>query len=184
VQKIERRVTPVSDPAFDAQDTSMDILEHPNPALKQPAAPVDPVTDAELPRLVRAMVQAMHDAPGVGLAATQVGVQKRVIVFDVDDAVVALCNPTIVESSEDSEVDDEGCLSLPGITVPVERALSCVCEALDLAGKPVRITAEGFIARVLQHETDHLNGILIIDRASSEERRAAMRRYREMGESS
>ena len=72
---------------------------------------------------------------------------------------------------------------LPGITVPVERSLSCVCEALDLKGEPLRLEAEGFIARVLQHETDHLDGILIIDRASTDERRAAMRRYREQGES-
>jgi peptide deformylase len=161
----------------------MDILEHPNPALKQTAVAVDPAADRELPRLVKAMAQAMHEAPGVGLAATQVGVQKRVIVFDVDEAVIALCNPTIVERSAETETDDEGCLSLPGITVAVERALSCVCEALDLKGKPVRLEAEGFVARVLQHETDHLDGILIIDRASPDERRAALRRYREMGES-
>lgn len=161
----------------------MDILEHPNPALKQTAVAVDPAADHELPRLVKAMAQAMHEAPGVGLAATQVGVQKRVIVFDLDEAVIALCNPTIVERSAETETDDEGCLSLPGITVPVERALSCVCEALDLKGKPVRLEAEGFVARVLQHETDHLDGILIIDRASPDERRAALRRYREMGES-
>lgn len=161
----------------------MDILEHPNPALKQSAVPVDPASDAELPRLVRSMAQVMHDAPGVGLAATQLGVQKRVIVFDVDDGVVALCNPVIVERSEETEVEDEGCLSLPGITVPVERNLSCVCDALDLKGKPVRLAAEGFVARVLQHETDHLDGILIIDRATPAERRAAMRRYREQGES-
>jgi peptide deformylase len=151
--------------------------------LKQTAVSVDPAADRELPRLVKAMAQAMHEAPGVGLAATQVGVQKRVIVFDVDEAVIALCNPTIVERSAETETDDEGCLSLPGLTVAVERSLNCVCEALDLKGKPVRLEAEGFVARVLQHETDHLDGILIIDRASPDERRAALRRYREMGES-
>jgi peptide deformylase len=161
----------------------MDILEHPNPALKQSALSVDPKTDKELARLVKAMARTMHEAPGVGLAATQVGVQKRVIVFDVDDGIVALCNPEIVERSDETEVDDEGCLSLPGITVPVERSVSCVCEALDLKGEPLRLEADGFIARVLQHETDHLDGILIIDRASTDERRAAMRRYREQGES-
>ncbi len=161
----------------------MDILEHPNPALKQTALDVDPSCDSELPRLVKAMAHAMHEAPGVGLAATQVGVQKRVIVFDVDDGVVALCNPVIVDRSAETEVEDEGCLSLPGITVPVERAYSCVCEALDLKGEPLRLEAEGFVARVLQHETDHLDGVLIIDRAEPAERRAAMRRYRELGES-
>jgi peptide deformylase len=160
----------------------VDILVHPNPALKQPAAPVDPASDKELMRLVRSMAKTMYDAPGVGLAATQVGVQKRVIVFDLEDGLVALCNPLIVETSEETDVDDEGCLSLPGITVPVERAVSCVCEALDVKGAPVRLEAEGFFARVLQHETDHLDGLLIIDRATPDERRAAMRRYREAAE--
>jgi peptide deformylase len=160
----------------------MEILAHPNPALKQPAGAVDPATDLDLARLVKAMAQAMYDAPGVGLAATQVGVQKRVIVFDLDDGLVALCNPAIVESSEETEVDDEGCLSLPGITVPVERFGSCVCEALDLKGGKVRLEAEGLLARLLQHETDHLDGVLIIDRATPDERRAAIRRYREANE--
>jgi len=117
----------------------VDILVHPNPALKQPAAPVDPASDKELMRLVRSMAKTMYDAPGVGLAATQVGVQKRVIVFDLEDGLVALCNPLIVETSEETDVDDEGCLSLPGITVPVERAVSCVCEALDVKGAPVSL---------------------------------------------
>ena len=160
----------------------MDILEHPNPALKQHASDVDPVTDKEIPRLVRAMAQAMYEAPGVGLAATQVGVLKRLIVMDVDDELMALCNPDLSDLSEETELDDEGCLSLPGITVPVERALRCVCTALDLKGRPVRIEAEGFLSRVLQHEIDHLNGVLIIDRAAPEERRAAIKRYREASE--
>jgi peptide deformylase len=162
----------------------VDILVHPNPALKQPAAEVDPASDKELMRLVRSMAQLMYDAPGVGLAATQVGVQKRVIVFDIEDGLVALCNPRIVEVSEETELDDEGCLSLPGITVPVERPISCVCEAVDVKGSPVRLEAEGFFARVLQHETDHLDGVLIIDRATPEERRAAVRRYREAADES
>jgi peptide deformylase len=161
---------------------TMEILAHPNPALKHPAGAVDPAIDRDLPRLVKAMAKAMYDAPGVGLAATQVGVQKRLIVFDLDDGLVALCNPAIVEASEDTEVDDEGCLSLPGITVPVERPVSCVCEALDLKGRDVRIEADGLLARLLQHETDHLDGLLIIDRATPDERRAAVRRYREANE--
>lgn len=160
----------------------MEILEHPNPALKQHALVVDPASDPEIPRLVRAMATAMYEAPGVGLAATQVGVQKRVIVIDVEDGLMALCNPVIVETSEETEVDDEGCLSLPGLTVAVERPVACRCEALDLKGREVRINAEGFLARVLQHETDHLDGILIIDRAAPDERRAALRRYLDAGE--
>jgi peptide deformylase len=161
----------------------MDILEHPNPALKQPASPVDPKRDAQVARLVRSMAKAMYDAPGVGLAATQLGVQKRVVVIDVGDGLIALCNPRIVDKSEETVVEDEGCLSLPGITVPVERALSCVCEAIDLNGAPLRLEGQDFLARVLQHEADHLDGVLIIDRATPEERRAAMRRYREAAES-
>lgn len=160
----------------------MDILRHPNPALKQRAADVDPASDAGLPALVQAMRTAMYEAPGVGLAATQVGVQKRLIVLDVDDGLIALCNPRIVETSEETEVEDEGCLSFPGVYIPIERPAACVCEALDIEGNPVRLAAEGLFARVLQHETDHLDGLLIIDRASSDERRAALRRYREASE--
>lgn len=101
--------------------------------------------------------------------------------FDLGDdkQPVALCNPVIVERSEQTEVDDEGCLSLPGVSVPVERACSIVCEGLDLAGESVRIEADELFARMLQHETDHLDGILILDRASPEERKAAIRRYME-----
>lgn len=157
----------------------MEILEHPNPALKQRAYDVDPASDKQLRRLVKAMAKAMYDAPGVGLAATQVGVHKRVIVIDVDDGLLALCNPVIGDMSAETEIDEEGCLSLPGIAVPVERAVRCSCEALDLSGTPVRIEAEGLMARVLQHETDHLDGVLIIDRASDEDRKAALRQYRQ-----
>lgn len=160
----------------------MEILEHPNPALKQHAAEVDPASDTGLMALVQSMAKLMYDAPGVGLAATQVGVQKRVIVMDVDDGLMALCNPRVVETSEATEVDDEGCLSLPGVYIPIERPVSCVCEALDIKGDPVRITAEGLLARCIQHETDHLDGLLILDRATPEERRSALRRYREANE--
>lgn len=160
----------------------MDILEHPHPGLKEKASEVAPDTDPDIVSLVKTMARMMYDAPGVGLAATQLGVQKRVIVMDIEDALIALCNPVIVEASEETAIEDEGCLSLPGITVAVERPARCVCEALDIGGKPVRLEAEGFFARVLQHETDHLDGLLIIDRATPQERRAAIRRYREGAE--
>ena len=159
----------------------MRVLEHPNPALKQKAQPVDPTTDGELAGLAREMAQIMYAAPGVGLAATQLGVCKRLIVFDVSEEKRphALCNPVIVERSDETVVEDEGCLSVPGITVPVERAASVVCEGHDLKGRRIRVEASDLLARVLQHETDHLDGILILDRATPEERRAAVRRYRE-----
>ncbi len=158
----------------------MDLLAHPNAALKQRAQDVDPVKDPGLRQLCSTMARMMHEAPGVGLAAPQVGVLKRVFVYDLEEertGVVALCNPQIVERSEETEVDEEGCLSFPGISIPVERAVRVACEALSLQGKPVRIEAEGFHARLLQHEIDHLDGVLIIDRATPEERKAALRRY-------
>lgn len=160
----------------------MDILAHPNPALRQRAAEVDPAGDAALRPLAALMARAMYDASGIGLAATQVGVQKRLIVLDLDEQLMALCNPVISERSDETETDEEGCLSLPGITVPVERSMRVTCTALDLDGKEVRIEAEDLLARLLQHETDHLDGLLIIDRATPEERRAAIRRYNEAHE--
>jgi peptide deformylase len=159
----------------------MQVLAHPNPALKLRAHPVEPEKDRELVRLAKHMAKIMYTAHGIGLAATQLGVQKRIIVFDLGDdhQPVALCNPVIVDRSEDTETDDEGCLSLPGVTVPIERSVACVCEGVDLEGKPVRIEGEGMLARMLQHETDHLDGILILDRAAPDERKAAIRRYME-----
>jgi peptide deformylase len=160
----------------------MDVLSHPSPALGVRAQEVDPASDESLQDLVIAMARTMYDAPGIGLAATQIGVMKRVIVYDLDEdgkALVALCNPEIVERSEECLTDDEGCLSVPGITVPVNRACEITCEALTLSGAPVRIKAEGLLARLLQHEVDHLDGLLIIDRADPDERRSALRRYRE-----
>lgn len=155
----------------------MEILSHPNPALKAGTTDFDPRTDKDLPDLVRAMARAMYDAPGVGLAAPQLGVLKRVCVYDVDEGLVVLCNPKIVSSSEETEVDEEGCLSLPGIGIPVSRAVSVTCEALDPQGNPLTIEATDLHARVLQHEIDHLDGVLIIDRASPQDRREALRAY-------
>jgi len=163
----------------------MEILVHPNPALKQVAQPVDPAAEPNLRKLCNTMANLMYGAPGAGLAAPQIGVLKSVIVYDLGEEKqkpIALCNPKIVEYSQERETDDEGCLSLPGITVAVERATHVTCEAQTLEGEWVRIQAEGFYARLLQHETDHLEGILIIDRATPEERKAALVRYREARE--
>ncbi|MDZ4168991.1 MAG: peptide deformylase [Coriobacteriia bacterium] len=160
----------------------MNVIIYPGPALKQRAAEVDPSTDPSLPELAAQMARVMYDAPGIGLAATQIGVIKRVVVYDLGDESprpVALCNPVITSTGDQTEVDDEGCLSFPGISVPVERYLSVTCEAVSLAGEPVTIQAEGLHARLLQHEIDHLDGVVIIDRAAPEERKAALRRFRE-----
>lgn len=160
----------------------MNVLSHPNPALTERATEVDPSGDGSLAALAREMARTMYAAPGIGLAATQVGVQKRVIVYDLSedgDQLVVLCNPRIVSAGDETETDEEGCLSLPGIVVPIERAASVVCEAQSLTGQTVTFEAQGLHARLLQHELDHLDGVLIIDRATAEERRAALRRYRE-----
>jgi peptide deformylase len=157
----------------------MRILTYPDPALKQPAVEVDPVNDSTLRDLVTRMARAMYEAEGIGLAATQVGVLKRVIVYDLEDGLHALCNPRILDRSEQAETAEEGCLSVPGISVPVERAASIVCEGLSLDGKRVTIHADGLLARMFQHEIDHLDGVVILDRLSPEERKAALRAYRE-----
>lgn len=158
----------------------MEILKHPSPVLAQRTPDFDPRGDTGLKDLVAQMAKAMYEAPGVGLAAPQVGVLKRVIVYDIDEGLHALCNPRIVRFSEENVVDEEGCLSLPGVAVPVARSVEVVCEALDLLGNPVSITARDLHARVLQHEIDHLDGVLIIDRASPEDRKAALRQYAEL----
>ena len=168
-------------------DGAMDeVLAHPNAALKQRAEEVDATADDELRSLCARLAEAMYAAPGVGLAATQIGVMKRVVVYDLEDGqgLVALCNPRIINVGEETVLDEEGCLSLPGITVPVERAYAVVCEAENLKGEPVRLEANELHARLLQHEVDHLDGILIIDRATPEERKAAIRRYMDLATSS
>lgn len=158
----------------------MEILAHPSPALKCTTSEVDPANDADLIPLVKTMARAMYAAPGVGLAAPQIGVLKRVIVLDLDDGLIVMCNPRIVESSAETEVEEEGCLSLPGITVPVERSVNVTCEAINLEGKEVRVEAGDLLARALQHEIDHLDGVLIIDRATPEDRKTALRQYNEL----
>lgn len=155
----------------------MEILVHPNPVLADRAGEIEPAADSSLRALVRKMAEAMYDNAGVGLAAPQIGIQKRVIVFDIDDELGALCNPVITERSDETSIDDEGCLSVPGINVPVERSVSVVCEGLNLDGDPVVVQAHDFLARVLQHEIDHLDGVIILDRLTPEQRKFAIREY-------
>jgi len=134
------------------------------------------VFDEDLSRLVQRMTRLMTDANGVGLAATQVGVLQRVFVFrnrDEDEAHVAV-NPRIVERGGEKEVDEEGCLSLQGVLVPVERHARVTLEAQDGSGKDVRFELDELAARVAQHELDHLDGVLILDRTTDESRREAL----------
>jgi len=150
------------------------IRQYPDPVLRMEAKPVEAFDD-DLRRLVERMSALMVEARGVGLAATQVGILQRVFVFSPEeDEVVALVNPVIVRRSDEIEVEDEGCLSLQGVLAPVERALSVRIEGKDETGKDVAYELEGTAARAVQHELDHLDGVLIIDRTTPEARREAL----------
>jgi peptide deformylase len=150
-----------------------------DPVLREKARDVEEFGD-DLRVLSERMGRVMDDAVGVGLAATQLGLLRRVLVYraDEEDELGVLVNPEITAHGEETEVSGEGCLSLPGVHVPVERFTTIVAEGKDLKGEPVRVEAEGMQARVLQHEIDHLNGILILDRTTPEARREAMRELR------
>ena len=130
------------------------------------------------------MTELMHDALGIGLAATQLGILHRVLVYHAipEDPVTALVNPVLEWASEESESAEEGCLSLPGVHVEVERPASVRVRALDETGEELQIEAEGLTSRVIQHEMDHLDGVLILDRISREARKEAMRAMREGAE--
>lgn len=157
----------------------MQIITHPSPILAARAEEITPSTDAGLRQLVRQMAEAMYENQGIGLAAPQLGIHKRVIVFDIDDELAAICNPVIIERSDEVEVDDEGCLSVPGINVPIERSVSIVCEGQNIDGGRVVLEAQHLLARVIQHEIDHLDGVIILDRLTPEQRKAAVRAYNE-----
>jgi peptide deformylase len=155
------------------------IRRYPDPALREPAREVDEFSD-DLRVLIDRMGRVMDDAHGVGLAATQLGLLRRILVFRAgeDDDLGAIVNPVIVERSEELLTDGEGCLSLPEVHVPVERNVSIVVEGKDRNGDDLRIEAEGLQSRVIQHEIDHLDGVLIFDRTTPEARREAMRALR------
>ncbi|HZR96175.1 MAG TPA: peptide deformylase [Gaiellaceae bacterium] len=155
------------------------IRQYPDAALRMKARPVEEFDD-ELKSLVDRMKLLMRDANGIGLAATQVGVLRRVFVFqpEDDEEVYALANPEIVERGDETEIADEGCLSIQGITVPVERSLHVVITGLDENGEHVRFDLDGYSARCVQHETDHLDGVLMLDRTTPEARREALGRLR------
>ena len=153
------------------------IRQYGDSVLRMKAREVEAFDD-DLGRLVERMTALMHDANGVGLAATQVGVLRRVFVF-VDEGVDrVLVNPAITDASDDTEIDDEGCLSLRDVLVPVERPRAVVIEGFAASGEPVRLELEPPSSRVVQHELDHLDGVLIIDRTADASRREALARLR------
>ncbi len=151
-----------------------------DPILRTKAADVTQF-DAELARLADDMLDTMHEAPGVGLAAPQVGVSKRLITYDsgAEDESGALCNGEITWYSEETNEAEEGCLSLPGLYLPVVRSTRVRVKGRRVDGTPVEIEAENLLARIFQHEVDHTNGILFVDRLTPELRKEAMKRLRE-----
>jgi peptide deformylase len=153
------------------------IRQYGDSVLRMKAREVD-AFDNDLERLVERMTTLMHEANGVGLAATQVGVLRRLFVFLDDGEDRVLVNPTITKRSGDTETDDEGCLSLREVLVPVERATTVTIEGFDTNGEPVVLELAEASSRVVQHELDHLDGVLIIDRTDDESRRAALARLR------
>jgi peptide deformylase len=134
--------------------------------------------DDDVRRLATRMTDLMHEAQGVGLAATQVGVLRRLFVFVDEGEDRVLVNPVITKRSDETELEDEGCLSLREVLVPVERATAVTIEGLDETGEPVKLELELPSARIVQHELDHLDGVLILDRTDDESRRAALAKLR------
>jgi peptide deformylase len=132
--------------------------------------------DADLGKLVERLSHLLGDANGLGLAATQIGVLRRVFVFlpDPEEEPVVLVNPSFAETSDERESDTEGCLSLQGVVIPVERHATLTLEGKDAQGNDVRLELEGLPARIAQHELDHLDGVLILDRTTPEARREAL----------
>ena len=157
------------------------VRQYPDPVLRMKAKEVEAV-DESVTALVERMTALMEEARGVGLAAPQLGVLRRVLVYHTGDEepAVALVNPRLVSASDEVESADEGCLSLAAATVvvPVERSVAVSVSALSPTGEELSVEAEGLEARVIQHELDHLDGILTIDRTTPEQRRAAMAQLR------
>ena len=147
-----------------------------DPVLRASAEPVEQFDDA-LGRLAADMLETMYEAPGVGLAAPQIGISKRIFVFDTGDGPHVLINPEIIDVSDEWEFD-EGCLSVPGRYWPISRPSFARARGLDLNGDPIEFAGDELLGRVLQHETDHLDGMLLIERLSKRERKGALRDLR------
>jgi peptide deformylase len=182
LEETDTEEVPALDPEVEARRmAAMSFIRRlGDPVLKSAATPVDRFDDS-LRRQVGRMAGLMSDALGVGLAAPQLGVSQRLLVYRVgpDAPVIALANPEIEWAGEEREILEEGCLSIPGILVDVERPVHVRIQALDEEGQRRSVEASGLEARVIQHEMDHLDGVLILDRTSRDQRRVAMRALRE-----
>ncbi len=156
------------------------ILTYPDPFLARPVQTVSEITD-EVQELIENMAETMYDAPGVGLAAIQAGIDKRIIVYDPDSDsqkrdFQVLINPLILEYHGSTFSEEEGCLSVPDMRCDIKRAERVVVKGLDREGNSLRFEAEGILAIILQHEIDHLNGVLILDRISTLKRQIYKRK--------
>ena len=143
------------------------ILIEPDPILRKKCEPIEKVND-DIRNLMKDMLQTMYDAPGIGLAAVQIGVLKRLVVIDISKEEkkrdpLFLINPEILSKSENTSVYEEGCLSLPGQFAEIERPAKCLLKYVDLNGKEKKLKADGLLSTCIQHEVDHLNGVLFID---------------------
>ncbi len=156
----------------------LEVKQFGDPILKSRAAKVKDF-DESLSRLAEDMLETMRAHEGVGLAGNQVGRLKRILVAEVEDETCVIVNPVIETGAAEAEKDMEGCLSIPGVHVEVERSPGVTVTGQDLSGEPVRVEATGFLARIFQHEVDHLDGVLILDRTDRDSRKAAMREWRE-----
>jgi peptide deformylase len=153
------------------------VRQYGDPVLRMRANEVESF-DEELVRVTERMVGLMHDAEGIGLAATQVGILRRFFVFHDEGEDMVLVNPVITSTGAELETSEEGCLSLGPVRMPVERPTEVTIEGLDASGAPVHFELEGLPARVVQHELDHLDGKLVLDRTDPESRREALARLR------
>lgn len=151
-----------------------------DPVLKAPAAEITNV-DGKLVRLADEMLEVMYEAPGIGLAAPQIGVQKQLFVYDIEGQAGAIINPSIKESSGEW-VYDEGCLSIPGLYVEIVRPKQVLLHGWDLDGNEVEFEADELWARLIQHELDHLHGVLMFDRMEPDQRKEALIEYRRLQE--
>lgn len=152
------------------------IRTYGDPILRQLTTDVENIDDSVV-RLVEDMIQTMHEAPGVGLAATQVGIQKRIFVYDVGDGPNVVLNGRITESSGEWTYE-EGCLSVPGLFWPITRPSHVVLEGIDLQGNEIKTEGSELLGRVFQHEIDHLDGVLLIERLSPDQYKEAMKSLR------
>jgi len=153
------------------------IRELGDPVLRTPADPVR-AFDRDLAALVRDLEQTVDNPGRAGLAAPQIGVGLRVFSYNVDGVIGHMVNPVITDRSEETQDDDEGCLSIPGLYAPTVRAMHCVAEGFDRHGEPLRLEGSGLMARCLQHEVDHLDGKLFVDRLTGEARKQVLRALR------